>query len=147
VVQNDLHGFTVAPLGIGELDELTKTRCWLNERALRESIANGSPEWEEGIILSHYRLSRIARWNGDGDDMTVNPEWEIAHRAFHSALIAACGSRWLLNYCEHLFDVADRYRSLSRPPAARRSRGPDEHAGIMQATLARDADLAVMLLN
>ena len=147
VVQNDLHGFTVAPLGVEELEELTKTRCWLNERALRESIARGDAAWEEAIVLSQYRLARAARWSGDGDDATVNPEWEVAHRGFHSALIAACGSRWLVNYCEHLFDVADRYRYLSRTPAARRTRGPDEHIAIMQATLARDADRAVTLLN
>jgi GntR family carbon starvation induced transcriptional regulator len=147
VVQSDLHGFSVAPLGVDELEELTRTRCWLNERALRESIAHGDAAWEEAIVLAHHRLSRVPRWNGEGDEATVNPDWEIAHRAFHSALIAACGSRWLVNYCEHLFDVADRYRYLSRTPVARRSRGPDEHVAIMQATLARGADRAVELLN
>lgn len=147
VVQNDLHGFSVATLGVDELEELTRTRCWLNERALRESITHGDSAWEEAIVLAHFRLSRVPRWNGEDDEATVNPDWEVAHRAFHSALIAACGSRWLMNYCEHLFDVADRYRYLSRTPAARRSRGPDEHVAIMQATLARDADRAVELLN
>ena len=137
----------MAPLGLEELEELTKTRCWLNERALRESIANGDAAWEEAIVLAHYRLSRVPRWIGEGEVAAVNLEWEIAHRAFHSVLIAACGSRWLVNYCEHLFDVADRYRYLSRTPAARRSRGPDEHAAIMQATLAREADRATELLN
>ncbi|HMN70572.1 MAG TPA: FCD domain-containing protein [Rhodoblastus sp.] len=144
VSQSDLHGFTVAPLGEAELLELTRTRCWLNERALRESIAAGDARWEEAILLAHHRLSRTRRWMDD--DVSVNPEWEAAHRVFHSALIAACGSRWLIGYCEQLFDMADRYRHLSRTPAARSDRGPHEHRAIMEATLARDADRAASLL-
>ena len=146
VRQSDLLGFSVTPLGLAELEELTRTRCWLNETALRESISNGDAAWEEAIVVAHHRLSRVARWIGDGPEAAVNPEWETAHRVFHAALIAGCGSQWLQGYCEHLFDIADRYRHLSRTPAARRSRGPDEHRLIMEATLARRADDAVALL-
>ena len=37
VVQEDQRGFRVPPVSIEDLLELTRTRCWLNEIALRES--------------------------------------------------------------------------------------------------------------
>ena len=37
-----------------DLAEITKTRCWLEERALRESIEHGGRDWEEGIVLALY---------------------------------------------------------------------------------------------
>jgi DNA-binding GntR family transcriptional regulator len=149
VLQSDLQGFAVAPLNIAELDELTKTRCWLNETALSQSIKNGDAQWEEQIVLAFHRLSRVSRWV-DPDDLAnvlVNPDWEIAHRQFHSSLIAASGSRLLQQYCEQLFDIADRYRHVSRTPSAKRTRGRDEHRLIMEATIARDTGLAVKLLS
>lgn len=146
VVQSDLQGFRVAALSLDDLRELTRTRAWLNERALRESIARGDHAWEEAIVISHHRLSRTRRWLGEEASDGVNPEWETAHRAFHTSLIAGCQSRWLIGYCEQLFDMADRYRHISRTAAARRSRGPDEHRLIMEATIARDSDLAVSRL-
>ncbi len=148
VRQSDLQGFSVAPLTVDELDELTKTRCWLNEIALRESIKNGDANWEEQIVLAFHRLSRVTRWvdPDDQDNVLVNPEWEVAHRHYHASLIAASGSSLLRQYCEQLFDIADRYRHLSRTPAAKRTRGRDEHRLIMEATIARDADKAVKLL-
>jgi len=146
VVQNDLHGFRVAPLGLADLQELTRTRAWLNERALRESIAQGDRDWEEAIVIAHHRLAKTKRWLGEDAADGVNPKWEAAHRIFHAALIAGCGSRWLIGYCNQLFDMADRYRHMSRTRASRRTRGPDEHRLIMEATIARDADLAVSRL-
>lgn len=146
VVQSDLQGFRVAALSIEDLQELTRTRAWLNERALRELIARGDKAWEEGIVLAHHRLSQTNRWLGTEASDGVNPEWEKAHRAFHTSLIAGCQSRWLIGYCEQLFDMADRYRYMSRTAAARRSRGPNEHRLIMEATIARDADLAISRL-
>lgn len=146
VVQSDLQGFRVAALSLDDLQELTRTRAWLNERALRESIARGDRAWEEAIVVSHHRLSRTRRWLGDEASDGVNPDWEAAHRAFHTSLIAGCQSRWLIGYCEQLFDMADRYRHMSRTATARRTRGPDEHRLIMEATVSRDADLAVSRL-
>lgn len=144
VSHSDQRGFVVAPVSEQDLDEMTKARCWLNERALRESIANGGPDWEERLLVAFHRLSRLPRWLGEGT-ATANPEWESAHRAFHRALIDACGSRWLVGFCEHLFDVSDRYRHMAQWGAV--SRVKDEHRQIMEAAVARDTDRAVELLN
>ncbi len=143
VDQSDQRGFSLGALDKEHLAELTRTRCWLNEMALRESIARGDSAWEENIVLAYHRLSRLPRHLPDHGD---NPAWEDAHRVFHSSLIAACGSRWLIRYCEQLFDAADCYRHLSRITHARRKLRKNEHEEIMDAVLARSADKAVKLL-
>jgi DNA-binding GntR family transcriptional regulator len=138
----DLKGFSVNPINQQDLSDLTKARCWLNECALRESISVGNQEWEERILLAYHRMSRIPRFAPESG--VVSPEREMAHRLFHASLISACGSQWVLKFCEQLFDAADRYRHLSREAQKTRK---DDHREIMDATLARDADLASKLLT
>jgi GntR family carbon starvation induced transcriptional regulator len=146
VRQSDLRGFSVAPATEADLDELTKARLWANEKALRESIAHGDLAWEEGVLLAYHRLARIEPRLGNA--AAPDLVWEAAHAAFHLQLIGACGSRWLIGFCTQLYDLADRYRYLSRqaPAAAARQRN-DEHRVIMEAAVARDAERAVHLLN
>lgn len=142
----DQRGFSVARLDLAHLDELVKTRCWFNEIGLRESIANGDDRWEEAILLAYHRLSKLPRYVAAGAGEDFNPAWEEAHRAFHTSLIAACGSRWLIEYCEQLFDAADFYRNVSRVSLLRRKLRQTEHERIAKAVLARDAALAVELM-
>jgi DNA-binding GntR family transcriptional regulator len=145
IQHTDLRGFRTAPVSVQELDELTKTRCWVNEIALRQSFANGGQDWEESVLLAFHRLSRIPRPVTENDPSLA---WDEAHRIFHSSLIVACGSGLLLNFCDRLFDVADRYRNISRSENARVERDTEgEHASIRDAVLAHDADRAVELLN
>lgn len=143
VRQFDQRGFVVAPLGQADLDALTRTRCWLNETGLRESIAHGDDTWEEQVILTFHRLSKVPRLDGDRRD----PAWGTAHHAFHAAMVAACRSPWLTGYCDQLFDAFERYRNLSAVGAASRPGHLDEHRAIMQATIARDAESACRLLR
>ncbi len=144
--QTDQRGFTVAPLDDEDLSDLTEARCMLNEMALRASIAKGDARWEEGVLLAHHRLTRIPRYR-DASQGLRNPEWESAHRAFHTVLISACGSRRIRIYAEQLFDAANRYRIISRAAAMHRRPDGSEHKKIADAALARDADLAASLLN
>lgn len=145
VMRVDQKGFRVAEVSVAELDELIKTRCWLEETALRESIAAGDDAWEEQLVLAFHRLSKTPR-SADQQAYAINPEWEALHRAFHLALIGACGSRWMLAYCEQLNDLADRYRQLAIRVAYPRRNELDEHQTIMNAAVARDADTAVEAL-
>ncbi len=145
VIQRDHRGFVVAPLSTEDLDGLTKSRCWLNEIGLRESITHGGLEWEESVLLTFHRMSRTPR-HADGTSGR-NPVWEEAHRRFHHSLIAACGSTWLIGFCEQLFDAAERYRHVARISGAARTQNEEEHQAIMEATVQRKADIAVDLLN
>lgn len=145
VQQTDQRGFSVTPLTEADLVDLTKARCWISAVALRESVLNGDMAWEEGVVLAYHRMARIP---SPGEDVDfINPTREVAHRAFHRSLIAACDSQWMLSFCEQLFDAADRYRFISRRQPVHDASRFDEHRLIMEAALARDADKAVALLT
>ena len=138
----DQRGFRVAKVSGEEFNELRMTRCWLEERALRESIAHGGPDWEERIVLAAYRLSCLP-WSKSDNQYVINGEWESLHKDFHTALISACGSAILLRYCDQLYDQNIRYRVLSNHVAFHERDSNAEHEAIKEATLGRDADLAV----
>ncbi|GGH07041.1 GntR family transcriptional regulator [Alsobacter metallidurans] len=142
----DQRGFVVAGISADELRELTKTRCWLEERALRESMAAASPEWEEALVVAWHRLSKAPR-SLSREVFDSNPEWERLHRIFHRQLIIGCGSRWLVNYCEQQADLLYRYRQLSIRRVYPTRNVKDEHEAILKAVVDGDAEGAVALLT
>jgi DNA-binding GntR family transcriptional regulator len=146
VQRREQRGFVVAAVSADDLSEITKTRCWLEEIALRESMAAHSTQWEETLVLAHHRLSRTPRSLRE-DSFEDNPDWEPLHRAFHRALIAGCGSRWLLGFCEQLADQHHRYRRLSASRAFGTRGVRAEHQALLDAALSGDADGAVALLR
>jgi GntR family transcriptional regulator, carbon starvation induced regulator len=141
VIRTDQRGFRVAPVSLDDLEELTKTLCWIGGLALREAIRNGDAAWEEAIVLAAHRLSRVPREGPEGYS-SFNPEWETRHRAFHLALIAACGSRWLIDFYATLLDRNARYRYLAFADASVPRDAEKEHRAIVAAVLGRDADRA-----
>jgi GntR family transcriptional regulator, carbon starvation induced regulator len=144
VEQVDQRGFRVPALSVEEFDELSRTRCWVNEIAVREAILHGDKAWEEGIVLAFHRLWRTPVVLEGGH---INREWEVLHRRFHAALISTCPSKWLRDFHETLFDYADRHRYLHAQRTRREEDTVQEHRDIMEAVVRRDASLAVKLLN
>lgn len=144
----DQRGFRVASISVDEFSELLKTRCWIEETALRESISTGGPEWEEALVLAHHRLNRTPRT--PDAPAGENRAWEAAHKHFHMALIGACGSKLMTDFCDRLYDSNIRYRNIAgqgRSNPARSGRSvTNEHQAIFDAAIARDADKAVELL-
>lgn len=146
VEQRDQRGFYMPTVSLDELEELTRTRCWLNEIALRESIARGDAAWEEGVVLALHRLSRTP--TSDPRAPQVVPiEWEKAHAAFHRSLIAACASRHIIEFADSLSSHANRYRHLSAQKQGPHRDTHGEHRAIADAVIARDTDRAIALLN
>ena len=123
-----------------------KTRCWLEEIALRESIANGDADWEERIVLSFHWLARAAR-STDEATKSTSAEWEDHHREFHLALISACDSNILIGFCSELHQRSFRYRNLAEVVEYRDRHELEEHRELQDAVLNRDADKAVELLR
>lgn len=142
----DNRGFVVAPVSLPELLDLTQARCWMNDIGVRRSVELGGADWEEAVLLTCHRLSKTPRDPADGST-GPDPAWNVAHKAFHQALVSACGSDWLIDTCDQLYDSAERYRSLARLAGASRKDPRDEHAEIMTAALDRDADKAADLLS
>lgn len=145
VVREDNRGFRVCPTSAEELDELTRTRCWVEEIALRESIRNGDRLWEERIVIAHHWLSRTRR-SEDESSVQATLEWEKRHHQFHTAMISACRAPKLVRFCEQLQDQGLRYRNLAAMKEYRDRYESEEHEAIRDAVLGREADLAVELL-
>lgn len=136
-------GFRVAPVSVEELEELVKTRCWIDGLAIRESIERFDLSWEEKLILALHHLSRTPRGESG---QAENAEWESRHKDFHMALIGGCGSRWIKRISEQLFDAAERYRLLSFEQVLERNE-LQEHRELVDACINRDADRAVRVLG
>jgi DNA-binding GntR family transcriptional regulator len=143
LVSADQRGFAVPGISTEELTELTRTRCWLEERGLRESMAAATPEWEEALLLAGHRLARTPR----APDGPQAGAWEERHREFHRLLVSGCGSRWLIGFCEQLTDRHQRYRRLAARRAFPERDVEAEHAALLQAVLARDVERAVAILT
>lgn len=154
VVAEGQRGFTVAPVSLAELADLTRTRQQIEAVALTASIARGDADWEAAILAAYHRLAREPM-PSDPANAEAALGWELKHRAFHDALIAACDSPWLLRFHAQLVDHAERYlrarlfnTGARKPAAAAAPRaGGDEHRAIMNAVLARDGAKAVSLMN
>jgi DNA-binding GntR family transcriptional regulator len=146
VERRENRGFAVAAISATDLIEITKTRCWLEQIALRESIAAKSEQWEEALLLAYHRLSKTPR-SLSTEHYEGNPEWEERHRAFHRALISGCGSRWLVSFCDQLADQLYRYRQLSVRRAFPKRQEVDEHRAIVDAALAGDVAVVTAHVN
>jgi DNA-binding GntR family transcriptional regulator len=148
VERRSQRGFFVTELSLSDLEELVKTRIWLETLALRESIAHGGQDWEDRVILAYHRLARTERLQDGADSAPVNPDWEVRHHEFHLALLSACGSSWMMQFCRTMMDQAVRYRNLSvNFTLARRGDALAEHEAIATAVLDREADRAAELLG
>lgn len=136
----DQRGFRVAKADGAEFAEILKLRCALEDMALRESLAEATPEWEENLVLTHHRMVRTPRKNFF--------EFEKLHKAFHMALIGACESPILIKFCDRLYDLNVRYRCLAGRTEGYGSRDiATEHAEILAAAVDRDADRASACLQ
>ena len=146
VQREENRGFRVSPASAERLLELIRTRCWLEEVALRESIRRGDTIWEEGVLLAFHRLSKKDRLFEE-QFIQFDGTWEDLHRAFHLSLLSACSSKILLGFCAQLHEQALRYRNLSSMKSYRERHELDEHRAIRDAVMDRNADKAVKLLR
>lgn len=144
VVREENKGFHVSPASVEELQELVKTRCWLEEIALRESIKAADDEYDERIVLAYHRLCKASQKESQG---VISPELEARHSQFHQALLSNCDSKLLEGYCSQLREQTLRYRNLAAVIAYRESNEEKEHQAIQDAIFERNADEAVKLLH
>jgi DNA-binding GntR family transcriptional regulator len=139
------RGFFVAPISIGELNDITDLRIDLSVKALERSIEFGNDVWESGLVGASYQLDKLIK-PMEQNPAAVYDGWERRNRAFHGALGAGCQSPWLLHLCELLYDQSERYRRQLDNHVQPRSEIHDEHHVMMSAALRRDAATACSLL-
>jgi DNA-binding GntR family transcriptional regulator len=144
VMAEDNRGFAVAELDPAEFADLNTARTAIETEAIRLSLARGDDDWEARVVAASYIMQKedAALSQSAGP---VTDSWERANAAFHSAIVSACGSHWLLRVRTQLLDLCERYRRASvYQKIGTRDLGA-EHAAIAEAVLARDADLACAL--
>jgi len=144
------RGTTVSPVSRDELLDLTRTRVDIESLCLQRSIANGDLAWEGRVVAAMHTLGKIESAPAGS---RLNDEWMRAwvasHLDFHSTLVGACGSHYLLKIRDDLSVKSERYRRLSLVlGVAKQVRDvPDEHQRLAEAVLARDAARALELLG
>lgn len=137
------RGFTVIALDMAEFRDLNTARTALEREALRLSLTRGDEAWEAGVVSAAYRMQKADAALAGGDpDLD---RWEAANEAFHLAMVAACGSNWLLRLRKSLHDQCERYRRASVYLRRGTRDLGTEHAAILRAVLDRDIAAAADL--
>lgn len=146
VVAIGRRGFRVSDISRADLADLTALRAVIEVEALRLSIARGTDAWEADVIAALHRLRAFVRREGlqapEG-----HPDYDALHKAFHLALIGACGSPRLLATASDLYDQAYRYRRLMMRVLSNPEHFIAVHEELAQVALARDLPRATGLLS
>jgi DNA-binding GntR family transcriptional regulator len=144
VVAEGQKGFEVAPVSASNLREIAALRQLLECRALEQSFRAGDMDWEGRVVAAHHRLARLEERMGRGD-MNCTEEWKQYDWQFHQALIAACGSKMLIDTHAAVFDQYLRYQMLAL--SYRGGIAAREHALLLECAMNRDAARASEVLK
>lgn len=144
VTTEERKGFRVALMSRDDLLDIIHMRKELDIMGARLSLENGDAKWEADLVAAHETMRSFPKFLPNG---LVDDEWEVHHRAFHTALVNACGSPWLLRFRDLLYDQLARYKRLSAQYLGKQRDDSAEHAEILEAALQRDGDAVVYLLR
>ncbi|OIQ86034.1 DNA-binding transcriptional regulator CsiR [mine drainage metagenome] len=136
----------IAPVSVGDLEELTESRVFVDCEALRRSVRLGGAAWRHGVEDSFARLSAMDHLS-TGDDRVKIEAWELLNHGFHAALTAACPLGRLKAQGEHLYRQHERYRRLLSGRRAIALDVHQEHEALAAAALSGDGDQAAALLE
>ena len=141
VMAEGQRGFTVAPITIEELIDITNLRVNVETEALRASIRNGDELWRKRLQSAYETLSILEQ-----PLLTANAKsWELANARFHEALLSACGSPWTLRILRQLTQHSERYRRYAIGLQSGRD-VHEEHALIFDSAMrGQDARAALAL--
>ncbi len=123
----------VAELSARELREVRVVRLKLDP--LAAELAAAAPREERAQLKQLAKLPPV-------DDQ---PEWQVAHRAFHQAIWDLSGNLILIELLERLWDRRTRYQGIAYPrPYIERAEGLG-HEEIARAVLSGNGQLAANL--
>ena len=143
MIADSQKGYRVAPATRAELEETIRLRVLLEPQALRLAIALGNDAWEAQVLAAHHRLAKLESQRISGQE---TEQWEAWHAAFHTTLTEPCQSAILLQFCQQLNKIQDRYRRIFFAQHDVDRDVASEHRLITEATLERNADRACSLL-
>jgi DNA-binding GntR family transcriptional regulator len=141
IVSIGQRGFRVADISRDDLADITRMRSVVEMEALRLAIDNGDDAWEAGIVGTLHQMRRHIDRTGD-EFREGAADFDRLHKGFHTALLAACGSRRLLAAHSELYDQAYRYRRLMMRGFDSGARFVAAHQLLADRVLARDVGAA-----
>ncbi|HMN88068.1 MAG TPA: GntR family transcriptional regulator [Bauldia sp.] len=145
VVAEGQKGFRVSGVSLAGLKEIAGLRELIECHALLESIRDGNLDWEGAVVSAHHKLSTIEQKMIDGEAVDLKL-WKRFDREFHTALISARPSSFLLKLHNDIFDHYLRYQMIAL--GFRGKAAAEEHLMIMRYALARrGADAARVLVE
>lgn len=144
VLAEGQRGFSVAPVSIEEFAEIADLRLLLEQHAIRDSFAAGDLDWEGRVVGAHHKLAVMERRLLAGE-AAAPLLWKRCDLEFHQALIGACGSAVLLETFAAAYDRYLRYQMVG--VVFRGAVAAGQHAALLAAALARDADRACTVLE
>lgn len=143
------QGFRVVRISREDLIQLTEARLCIETFTLQSAIAEGELAWESEVLAAHHLLERTPML-APGEPPHLNDEWSIAHADFHEMLLKGSPNLRLRAIASNLRDSGELYRRWSVSQVGQVETVRDiagEHRGILEAVLARDAELATRRLR
>jgi len=140
------RGFRVADVSRDDLADITRMRTVIEMEAVRLAIANGDDAWEAGILGTLHQMRRHIERTGNAFREGA-PDFDKLHKGFHTALLAACGSRRLLAAHSELYDQAYRYRRVMMREFDSGTRFVEAHQLLADRVLARNIGAAQAMLT
>jgi DNA-binding GntR family transcriptional regulator len=147
VTYSPQRGARVAELSHTEMVDVYEIRALLEPVALRRSIARVTPEWLDSVTAAHGAMERLLIGPFQGMDIAEYAAYERCHLAFHKALLANCGSRWMVRFTSQLAEHCSRFRRLSLDARGGQGAVSAEHQQITDACVALDANAAAEALQ
>lgn len=140
-------GYSVVPLSVDDLADLTDVRLDIEVLAVRYAVQRGDVAWEASVLAAHHTLERTPQFDPQDPDRFTE-DWASAHANFHTTVWEGCNSRRLISIAAQLRDGAELYRRWSHALAHDSERDiPAEHRGLLKAVLQRDEDAAAGALR
>jgi GntR family carbon starvation induced transcriptional regulator len=139
------RGFRVADVSREDLLDITQMRTMVEIEALRLAIARDDDAWEAAILSALHQMRRHIQRTGD-EFREGAPDFDRLHKGFHTALLAACGSKRLLAAHSDLYDQAYRYRRVMMRSFDSGKKFVAAHQRLADRVLARDAEGAHSML-
>jgi GntR family transcriptional regulator, carbon starvation induced regulator len=133
------RGFRVADISRDDLADITRMRTVIEMEALRLAIQHGDDAWEAGILGALHQMRRHIDRTGE-QFREGAPDFDRLHKGFHTALLAACGSKRLLTAHSELYDQAYRYRRVMMRSFDSGKKFAAAHQSLADRILARDVD-------
>ena len=136
------RGFSVTPIAMSDLEDITRLRVQIETEALRQSIRHGDAAWRSQLRASYEAISNFEQ------PITASHRrhWEALNVRFHDALLAGQTSPWTHKLLRILARHGERYRcyAIALPGMTRDVHA--EHTEIFELALAgREARAALAL--